>query len=86
MSLRTASRQNGVLFAGLVFALGWVSLTLLGVLAETGEISLGNWIGQHGIGGVIGAIALVAIVGLVLSVVGELSETDPAPTEWPPSE
>lgn len=84
MGIRTASQQNSLLLALLLLFIGWTALTLMNVVTSAGPLALGEWIGQHGVGGVIGGIVLLVILALAVGVFGELGESDPAPEEWPP--
>ncbi|MFD1570666.1 hypothetical protein [Halorubrum laminariae] len=84
MSLRTAGRQNGLLTAALLLFVGWTVLTLLNVAASAGPIAASEWIGQHGIGGVVGGVVLLVLIGFTVAVFGELGEQNPEPEEWPP--
>lgn len=84
MGIRTASQQNSLLLAALLLFIGWIALTGLNVISSAGALTLDNWVGQHGVGGVIGVIALLFILALAVGVFGELGESEPAPEEWPP--
>ncbi|MDZ5810619.1 hypothetical protein U4E84_04570 [Halorubrum sp. AD140] len=84
MGIRTGAQQNTLLLAALLLFGGWTALTLLDVVTSAGPLTLGNWVGQHGIGGLVGAIALLFILAFTVGVFGELGEADPTPDEWPP--
>lgn len=84
MSLRSAFGNNGILLAGILLFAGWTAYTLLNVYNSMGTISLENWAGQHGVGGLFGLAALLLLLGYSLTVYGTLSEPEPAPQEWPP--
>jgi hypothetical protein len=45
---------------------------------------IGDWVGQHGLGGLMGLFVMLVFLGLLIVAFGELGETDPAPGEWPP--
>lgn len=84
MGIRTALEHNAVVTFGLLFIGAWVALISLQVFNEMGSIELGNWVGHHGIGGLMGLIVMFVFLGLLIVVFGEMGETDPAPGEWPP--
>lgn len=84
MGIRTASRHNGLLTAGLLLFLGWTALTALNVVTNAGPIAADEWVGQHGVGGVVGGVALLILAVFAVGLFGELSESDPEPEEWPP--
>lgn len=84
MSTRTAIRQNNVLFVALLFVGGWTALTALSVAGSMGPIATTNWVGHHGVGGLVGLVGLGLILLLVVTSYSELAEADPAPEAWPP--
>lgn len=84
MSLRTASQNNGILLAAILLFSGWTVYTFVNVYNSMGALTLGNWVGQHGVGGLFGLVGLLVILGLSVTVYGSLSETEPTPQEWPP--
>ena len=86
MGLRTAVEHNPVVTFGLLFAAAWTALIGFTVVSQMRGLTPGNWVGQHGFGGLMGLIVLTAFLVLMLLALGELGEPDPAPEEWPPEE
>lgn len=84
MGTRTAIRQNPVVTFGLLFVVGWTALVALGVAAGAKFPEYGDWVGRHGVGGIVGLAVLATFLILAIAVLGELGETRPAPEEWPP--
>lgn len=84
MSMRTAFRQNNVLFVGLLFAIGWIGLTVMNVSNSMGAIATDNWVGHHGLGGIVGIVGLGLILLFAVTAYSELAETEPVPESWPP--
>lgn len=82
--MRNAFQHNKFVLVGVVAFAVWTLLTFINVATSMGPLTLENWVGQHGLGGVIGLIALAIIFGLAVTTYGSLSEVDPAPEEWPP--
>lgn len=86
MGLRTAIGHNPLVAFGLLFAAVWTGLIGLNIASQMGGVTPGNWVGQHGFGGLMGLIVLLAFLALLLVALGELGEPDPSPDEWPPEE
>lgn len=84
MGLRTALEHNALVAFGLLFATGWTLLIGLTVVGQMGPLTTGDWVGQHGFGGLMGLIVMGTFLVLVLLAFGSLGEPDPAPEEWPP--
>lgn len=84
MGTRTAIRQSPIVAFFLLFVTGWVVLVGLGVAAGARAPEVGDWVGRHGVGGVVGLGVLLAFVLLLVVLLGEASEVGPAPEEWPP--
>lgn len=84
MGIRTAIEQNAVVTFGLIFLGVWVGMISVRVFNVMGGIEMGNWVGRHGIGGLMGLIVMLVFIGLLIVTFGELGETDPAPGKWPP--
>ncbi|WP_265111920.1 hypothetical protein [Halosolutus halophilus] len=84
MGIRTAIDHNPLIAFGLLFVAGWTVLIGLNVVNQMGGLGPGNWVGQHGFGGLMGVIVMAAFLGLILLAFGALGEPDPAPEEWPP--
>lgn len=81
MGVRTALTQSRIVTLGVVAAAIWVLLTILQVYGRLGPLSSGG-VGQTPISGVIGLVVLGGLLALLLTLYGELSETDPAPEPW----
>ncbi|WP_339103161.1 hypothetical protein [Haloterrigena salinisoli] len=84
MGIRTAIEHNLLVTAGLLFAIGWTVVIGAQIVNQMGPIVGGNWVGQHGLGGLMGLLVIVAFLGLLIASFGALGEPDPAPEEWPP--
>ncbi|WP_436344276.1 hypothetical protein [Natronorubrum sp. FCH18a] len=84
MGIRTAIEHNPLVAAGLLFALGWSLLIGLQIYNQMGSITGGDWVGRHGIGGLMGLLVIAAFVGLAIATFGALGEPEPRPEEWPP--
>ncbi|WP_247001152.1 hypothetical protein [Halosolutus gelatinilyticus] len=84
MGIRTAIDHNPIVTFGLLFAAVWTLLIGLNVVTQMKSPAIGDWVGQHGFGGVMGLLVLTAFLVLILAVFGALGEPDPTPEEWPP--
>ncbi|TYL35861.1 hypothetical protein CV102_25480 [Natronococcus pandeyae] len=84
MGIRTAIEHNALVTFLLLFAIGWVVLIGLQITAQMGSPTSINWVGRHGLGGVMGILVMLIFLGLVIAAFGALGEPDPAPEEWPP--
>lgn len=84
MGIRTAIDHNPLLTFGLLFAAGWVLLVGFQIVNAMGSVTGGNWVGRHGLGGVMGLIVMAIFLGVVIAAFGALGEPEPAPGEWPP--
>ena len=88
MGLRTALENSRILTFAVVSAFVWLLLTALRV-AESFDwlaVGAGNFIGRNALGGIAGLVVLLVVLGALLTLYSELSESDPAPDSWPPSE
>ncbi|MFT4922992.1 MAG: hypothetical protein ACI8XM_002213 [Haloarculaceae archaeon] len=86
MTLRTAlSNARVVTFAVLAGGI-WLVLTVIDVASrfDWGAISTTDFIGQTAVGGIIGLVIMVSVLGLLVYLFGEIGETEPAPSSWPP--
>ncbi|ELY99509.1 hypothetical protein [Natrialba asiatica] len=86
MGLRTAVEHNSLVAFGLLFAAVWTGLIGARIVTQMGGVTPGNWVGQHGFGGVMGLLVMAAFLVLILVAFGELGEPEPTPEEWPPDE
>jgi hypothetical protein len=84
MALKTALEHNPVLTVGFVLAGAWIALTTLNVVSSMGALTLGDWVGHSGVGGLFGLGVMFVLGVLLLYLYAELAETDPAPETFPP--
>ncbi|SEV84955.1 hypothetical protein [Natrinema salifodinae] len=84
MGIRTAVDQNPLLAFGLLFIAGWAVFVGSHIISVMGSITGGDWVGRHGLGGLMGLLVLAIFLGIVIAAFGALSEPEPAPNEWPP--
>lgn len=93
MGIRDAIGRSTYLTV-MVIAFGlWASViavrtfnTIEGAWLGTSDVAVGGFVGQAVGSGIVGIVVLVASVGLLLVMFGELEESEPAPTPWPPEE
>jgi len=81
MGVRTALTQSRFATLGVFAAAIWVVLTMLQVYGRLGPLSSGG-VGQTPIAGLVGLVVLGGLLALLLTLYGELSETEPAPEPW----
>jgi hypothetical protein len=81
MGLRTAFTQSRIVTLGIFAAAIWVLLSMLQVYGRLGPLSSGG-VGQAPISGLVGLLVLGGLLALLLTLYGELSETEPAPEPW----
>lgn len=88
MGVRTALEQSKILMVVILGAFAWLFLTLLTVVRNINWLAVTQpeFIGQNALGGIIGAIVLTIMLGILVTLYGGISETDPSPGTWPPSE
>lgn len=84
MGIRTAIDHNPLLAFGFLIAAGWTVLVGLQIFNVMGSVTGGNWVGRHGLGGLMGLIVLAVFLGILIAAFGALGEPEPAPDEWPP--
>ncbi|WP_226479396.1 hypothetical protein [Natrinema amylolyticum] len=84
MGIRTAIDHNPLLAFGFLIAAGWTVLVGLQIVNAMGSVAGGDWVGRHGLGGLMGLIVLAIFLGVVIAAFGALGEPEPAPEEWPP--
>ncbi|EMA16180.1 MULTISPECIES: hypothetical protein [Haloarcula] len=87
MTLRTAVRQSKILTFVVLGAFVWLLLTLFEVLS-TIDLATGTatYVGQNALGGIAGVLVLTIVLGALVVLYSEITESDPAPQSWPPSE
>ncbi|MDS0223198.1 hypothetical protein NDI54_17785 [Haloarcula sp. S1AR25-5A] len=87
MTLRTAVHQSKILTFVVLGAFVWLLLTLFEVLS-TIEFGTGtaSFVGQNALGGLAGIAVLAIVLGTLVVLYAEITEADPAPQSWPPSD
>ena len=60
--------------------------TIEGAWLGTTDVALGGFVGQALASGVVGIVVLVAGIVMLFVMFGELEESEPAPSVWPPEE
>ncbi|MDQ2072610.1 hypothetical protein ACODNH_03940 [Haloarcula sp. NS06] len=87
MTLRTAIQQSKILTFVVLGAFVWLLLTLFEV-ASTIDFATGTatFVGQNALGGIAGVLVLTTVLGALVVLYSEMTESDPAPQSWPPSE
>jgi hypothetical protein len=87
MTLRTAVQQSKILTFVVLGAFVWLLLTLFDVLS-TIDFATGTatFVGQNALGGIAGVLVLAIVLGALVVLYSEITESDPAPQSWPPSE
>jgi len=87
MTLRTAVQQSKILTFVVLGAFVWLLLTLFEVLS-TLDFTTGtaSFVGQNALGGIAGVMVLAIVLGTLVVLYSEITEADPAPQSWPPSE
>jgi apolipoprotein N-acyltransferase len=88
MTIRTALRQSRVLTYAVLFVLLWLLVTLYRVATsfDWTAITTPTFIGLNPVGGIVGVVVMAIVVMLVIALYGELSQEEPAPEPWPPTE
>ncbi len=88
MTIRAALRNSRLATYAVLFALVWLLLTTYRVATrfDWSAITSPSFVGPNAVGGIVGVVVLVTLVMLLIALYGELSETEPAPEPWPPSE
>lgn len=84
MGIRTAIEHNGLVTFALLFAIGWVVLIGLQISTQMGSPTSIDWVGRHGLGGLMGLLVMLVFLGLTIAAFSALGEPDPVPEEWPP--
>lgn len=87
MTLRDGVQQSKILTFVVLGAFVWLLLTLLEV-ASAVEVATGtaSFVGPNALGGIAGVFTLVILLGALVVLYSELTEADPAPQSWPPTE
>lgn len=88
MTLRTALRHSRLVTYAVLFALLWLLLATYRVATslEWAAITSPTFTGLNIVGGVVGLVVMVVLAMLLIALYGELSEAEPGPEPWPPSE
>ena len=88
MSIQTALKQSKVLTFVVIGIFLWLLLTLIRVASvfDWTAVSAADFIGRNALGGVVGVIVMLILLGVLVTLFGELMESDPLPDTWPPSE
>jgi len=88
MALRTALDQSRLLTFVVLGAFSWLLVTLLDVAGEIDFMATGqtDFIGFSATAGVVGIIVLAIVLGVLVTLYSEVTEAEPAPESWPPSE
>jgi len=87
MTLRTAIQQSKILTFVVLGAFIWLSLTALEVLSTIDYATgTGSSVGQNALGGIAGVLVLTIVLGTLVVLYSEITEADPAPQSWPPSD
>ncbi|PSQ11947.1 hypothetical protein BRC93_03380 [Halobacteriales archaeon QS_5_70_15] len=90
MGLRTAVGQSWYVAAFVLALVGWLVVKAGTVLATMGSLwttpADGPWVGQVAASGVVGLAVMAVFVALLVGLFGELAETSPSPSTWPPEE
>jgi hypothetical protein len=88
MGLRTALDQSKLLTFVALGAFVWLLLTLLDVAGEIDVFAAGStdFVGFNATAGIAGIVVLAVVLGVLVALYSEITETDPAPETWPPSE
>ncbi|AHB66272.1 hypothetical protein HISP_09740 [Haloarcula hispanica N601] len=87
MTLRTAVHQSKILTFVVLGAFVWLLLTLFEVLSTINfATGTATFVGQNALGGLAGVLVLTIVLGALVVLYSEITESDPAPQSWPPSE
>jgi len=87
MTLRTAVQQSKILTFVVLGAFVWLLLTLFDVLSTIDfATGTGSFVGQNALGGIAGVMVLAIVLGSLVVLYSEITEADPAPQSWPPSD
>ncbi len=88
MSLRTALRQSTILTFVTLGAFVWLLFTLLDVMRNFDWLTVmsTDFVGNNAAGGIIGVAVLAILLGALVTLYSEVSQEEPMPDSWPPSE
>lgn len=88
MTIRAALQQSRLITYAVLFALLWLLLTTYQVATsfDWAAITSPSFIGPNAVGGIVGVVVMVVLAMLLIALYGELSEGEPTPEPWPPSE
>lgn len=85
MSIRSALQQSAVVTFGVAVAGLWLLFAWLEVLDTISLANMGA-IGTGATAGILGLGVLTVTLVLVFVIFGELGQSNPRPSTWPPSE
>lgn len=88
MTIRAALQQSRLATYAVLFALLWLLLATYQVATslEWAAVSAPTFTGLNVVGGLVGLVVMVVLAMLLVALYGELSEEEPGPEPWPPSE
>lgn len=88
MSLRTALRQSTILTFVTLGAFVWLLFTLLDVMRNFDWLTVlsTDFVGNNAAGGILGIAVLAILLGALVTLYSEVSQEEPMPDSWPPSE
>jgi len=88
MGLRTSLQQSKILAFAMAAILVWLLLGLIRVATSFNwyAVGAGDFLGRNALGGIAGVVVLLVLLGVLVALYGELSESEPTPDTWPPSE
>lgn len=88
MGLRTALETSKILTFTVAAIFVWVLLATFRVATafDWYAVSTSGFLGRNALGGIAGLVVMLVLLGVMLALFAELTETEPAPDAWPPSE
>lgn len=88
MTLRNAVRSTRILTFAIISVLLWGIFNLYRVATSFNWEALAtpSFIGLNAVGGIVGVVVLAVFLMLLFGLYGELSENEPSPDPWPPTE
>lgn len=88
MSLRTAVQQSMILTFAVLGLFIWLLVTLLSVMGSFDWLTVlsTDYIGFNAAGGLAGVAVIAVILAALVFLSSEVTEEEPTPDSWPPSE